>query len=95
MLGKILLFVVGLPVAIAVLLTFVGVMLALFGGMFGWEYGRVLGGSLAQLGLLGIVAVFFLAMMGDVTGGLALMDRKKEAEPDSQAKADEQKGRVE
>lgn len=96
MIRKILLFMVGLPVAIAILLTFVGVVLALFGGMFGWEEARTLGGSLAKVGLLGIVALLFFLPMGDVLGAFDPADSKQKIEPGgAQAKADEQKERVE
>ncbi len=62
---KILELLLGLPLAISLLLAFVGAMLALFGGMFAFENARVVGGTICGIGALAFFALLLLSPLGE------------------------------
>jgi hypothetical protein len=60
---KILELLLGLPLAISLLLAFAGAMLALFGGTFGIENARVVGGTICGFGALAFFALLLSPYM--------------------------------
>lgn len=67
---KILGFLLGLPLAISLLLAFVGAMLALFGGIAGFENARAVGGTICGFGAL----AFFVLLLSPYTEFLVSLD---------------------